>query len=92
MENLKKLRGKMGLSQKELAKKVGLNRATINYLENGTLKGLSAPNEKKLCDFLNVTRCELYGIDNLKYFPENRKDMENFINMLTEKMNQKWPL
>lgn len=92
MENLKKLRGKMGISQEELAKEVGLSRVSINYFECGVRKTASPQNLKKICDFFNVTPCELYGVDNLRYVPETREDWQKFINILTEEMNKRCPL
>lgn len=90
MQNLKKLRGKMGISQAELAKEIGISRVSINYLECGITTTSNKKTEKKLCDFFNVTPCELYGIDNLRYFPNDKEDMEKLIKTLEEEKNKRW--
>lgn len=87
MNNLKKIRGVNNLSQKEMAEKLGISRQMYNNLENG-----KNPNSKvvsKICEEFNITPCELLGINNLKFKPENKSDFEMFIAIL-EKECAKW--
>ncbi len=51
--NLRKLRKRIGLSQEELAARLGLNRGNIASYENGTA-------EPKLCNLLKIS--ELFGV------------------------------
>ena len=38
MKNIERLRYKAGLTQKQLAEKLGIHEATVSHLENGTWK------------------------------------------------------
>ena len=57
-ENLKNFRESRGLSQKELAKSVGVNQSMIAHIENG-LKIPSLAVTLELADVLNTTVDEL---------------------------------
>ena len=89
MENIQKLRGKMGLSQEELAQKMGLCRGSIVKLESKKCKSTSAKTEKNLCDFFGVTPCQLYGVDNLRHSPSTKEELAELISLLQEKL-EKW--
>lgn len=80
MNKLVKLRGKFGISQKELAEEFGVSRQTINNFENG---GKCKPElVMKICDKFKVTPCELLGMENLLYKPQNKEDFQEFIGVL----------
>ena len=51
---IKELREKMGLTQDDLAKKSGVNRTTIVYLESGKEVNVTAGTLKKIAKCLNV--------------------------------------
>ena len=87
MNKLIKLRGKFGLSQKELAKEFGVSRQTINNFENG---GKCKPELiDKICTKFDVTPCELLGFENLIYKPQNKDDFKKFIDILNKEY-EKW--
>ena len=60
-ERLRRLRELAGLSQAELARRSGLNRANINMLESGARTGLTVESARRLARALNVTLDYLVG-------------------------------
>lgn len=82
MYNIKKLRGKKGMSQSELANALGVTRAYVIVIEKDETKKLTPKMEKKVCDFFGLTLCELYGLDNLKHFPKTKQELSNLIELL----------
>ena len=54
MENLRKLRRKEGLTQKELAEKLNMSRASIAYYEIGR-RSPDINRAKKLADYFGVS-------------------------------------
>ena len=59
---LKELRKAHGLSQLELAQRVGVNRATIYMAENGHHQ-MRLAHFKRLCEVLGADSNELLGLD-----------------------------
>jgi len=62
VEDIKKCRKDAGFSQKEIAKKLGLNQSSISDWEND----ISRPDLEtifELCKIFNVTIYELLGVD-----------------------------
>ena len=57
---IKKLRENMGLTQDDLAKKSGVNRTTIVYLESGKEVNVTAGTLKKIAKCLNVDIKEIF--------------------------------
>lgn len=87
MNKLVKIRGKFGISQKELAVEFGVSRQTINNFENG---GKCKPELiTKICHKFEVTPCELLGIENLIYKPQTKEDFRKFIDVLSKEY-EKW--
>jgi transcriptional regulator with XRE-family HTH domain len=89
MNNIKKLRGREGLTQIDLANQINVTRALIVKLEKDTCHSTSQSTTEALCERFNVSPCELYGLDNLKYMPQSKEDCLNLINLLEEEM-KKW--
>lgn len=56
---IKTLREKFGMSQEDLATKIGLTRSAISMIENGTNQ-LTVPNAKKLGEIFNVDWKEFF--------------------------------
>ena len=59
-ENLKQIREKSGITQKELANKAGITQSMLCQLERGT-KILSLPLAKELSELLNCHIDEFYS-------------------------------
>lgn len=62
VKNLKYIRNQKKISQQELADKIGVDRSTIGYWENGKADP-TLLNVQKLSDALNVNMVKLVGID-----------------------------
>ena len=62
-EKIKMLRLRKGMSQEELGKKVGVQKAAINKYEKGIVVNLKMSTIAKLADALDVTPVYLMGID-----------------------------
>lgn len=88
MKNVKKLRGKKGMSQLQLAEALGVTRASIVRLESDEIRNASTQMEKKLCEFFNVSIYELYGTDMLLYKPETKEELKTLIEQLTEEYEE----
>ena len=73
MKNIKKFRGKLNMTQDELAQKTGLSRTQIHNLENDETTTTKATMQK-LCEALQTNPIELYGIDNLIYKPTSKEE------------------
>lgn len=89
MNNVKKYRGKIGLTQSQLADKIGVTRALIVNLEKEDCHSTSQSTTEALCELFEISPCELYGVDNFKYFPESKKDCEYLISILNAEL-KKW--
>ncbi len=72
---IKKLRNEAGLSQEELGKQVGVQRAAVQKWESGMVKNLKKETIKKLSEFFNVPASnfiddEILSYDNIISFPK----------------------
>lgn len=61
-ENLRKFRKEKGLTQKEMADRLGINMSTYSRYETGNREPY-VPMVKKMADILGVTGDELIGLD-----------------------------
>ncbi len=62
VKNLKYIRNQKKISQQELADKIGVDRSTIGYWENGKADP-TLLNVQKLSDALNINMIKLVGTD-----------------------------
>jgi DNA-binding XRE family transcriptional regulator len=85
MENIKKLRGRAGLTQKQLADEIGVTRPAIHEMEKESRHNIKPKVAQKICNLFGVTMCELYGADNLKYPPSNAKEAEDLSALIERK-------
>jgi DNA-binding XRE family transcriptional regulator len=88
MNNVKMLRLSKGLTQKELAEKIGTSRTTIVNIEQHMYQRLSKDVEKKLCELFETTPFRLYGTDNFRILPETKEDVEWLIEELSKELEQ----
>lgn len=58
---LREIRQAKGLSQRELAKRAGLRRATIAKAETGKTKGIDYDTLSRLADVLDIAPGDLFG-------------------------------
>ncbi len=66
-ERLKELRTKRGLSQYDLAKKLGVSKSTISMIEVGSRQP-SIEMMEMLCDYFNVSMDYLRGKDDVSLY------------------------
>lgn len=85
MENIKRLRGINGLTQKEFAEKIGVSRTAANDMEKSTRHNLKPGIANKICGFFGISLCELYGIDNIKYPPKTKEEAEKLCDLIMRK-------
>ena len=84
-ENLASLRKSKGLSQEEIADRLGVSRQAISKWENGQALPETA-NIMKLCEILEVTPNELLGYEEVRTQPT----AEAVYNVEAKKKNKKW--
>lgn len=70
ISRIKEARVKYGLSQEDLANKIGVSRQTINLIERGN-HNPSIKTCQDICRELNLTLNEVFGAD--VYFPKENK-------------------
>lgn len=63
-ENLKTARERRGLSQKEMAERIGVAKSTYSLYESGNREP-NVQTIKKIADILNVSADELLGLDEI---------------------------
>lgn len=87
-ENLKKIRTERGISQQELAKKVGVSQTAIYQWEKGT-RAPKAEAIAKLANILDVPPMQLFitkengeNIIDLTGTGMSEKDIENYLNVI----------
>lgn len=89
MKKIKLYRGIKGITQAELARRLGVTRAYINKLESDKYHSVSKKLVKRLCEVFEVDAFDLFDIDILKIVPQNSKEFEKVIYIL-EKERKKY--
>lgn len=89
MNNVKYYRGMIGMTQQELADKLGIVRTNVSMIENGQIGNVSFDTVEKLCELFGVTPIRLFGLEALKYAPQNDNDIDYLIGLLMEEKNGK---
>ncbi len=79
MYSIKKMRGMAGITQQELANHLGCTKSYVSYLESSNNKTVSIEELKKMADLFGCTVIELYGMDILKYRPQNHLETKQLI-------------
>lgn len=83
--NIRKLRGEMGLSQIELAEKIGVTRYTIIQLESTeTEKVITERLAEKLCEVFNCSMVELYGWSIFRIPLKTEEEKQKVIEMINK--------
>ena len=89
MKKIKLYRGVKGITQAELARRLGVTRAYINKIESDRYHSISKKLVKRLCEVFEVDAFDLFDIDILKIVPQNSKEFEKVIYIL-EKERKKY--
>jgi len=86
MLNIKKLRGKLGLSQQELADKIGVSRASMNWWESPECVSLTPRIQVAMCDIFKCDPIDLYGADNFRVKPHTNEERRRMIKYIESEM------
>ena len=86
MKNIKKFRYQLGITQEELAVRLGITKSHVSFLEKKTTKTLAPGTAKKLSDLFGCSICSLYGMENFKVEPQNDAEKLEMINFLIESL------
>ncbi|MHB9949523.1 XRE family transcriptional regulator [Clostridium botulinum] len=81
-ERLKKLRNEAKLSQKDLAKKLGLSSSTVGMIESGKREG-NKETIHKIANFFGVSIDYLYGND-VEEITKTESLIDNFLDRLIQ--------
>lgn len=81
---LKEIRKSKGLSQEDMASKLGMSLSTHRTWEQGVSR-ISLENAFRICDILGCSPNDLCGWDNNETLTENEQQVLNTINTLKEK-------
>lgn len=93
---IKKLREQSGMTQEELAARLGMKKAAINKYETGRVVNLKRSTIEQLCRIFNVLPQDLLGISddgeapapcalNASLCPSNDENLMEFIRLLDKK-------
>jgi transcriptional regulator with XRE-family HTH domain len=86
MKNIKKLRYQLGMTQQQLADKLGLTKSHISFLEKDSTRTISKCTVEKMADILGCSVSYLYGMENFKIEPETDEEKIEIINFLIENL------
>ena len=87
MNNIKKYRGKLGLSQKELAEAVGLARSYIGILESNHCTRISYSVAEMLAKFFGCNVFDVCGDLIFVYPPQTDNERTTIIRQLAKNLN-----
>lgn len=73
MNNIRKYRGKLGISLESLGNELGITKGGMSYIETKPGK-ISEKNTAILCKKFNCSAIELYGNNNFVLQPKNDAD------------------
>ena len=86
MKNIKKFRYQLGLTQQELADRLGITRSHASFLEKKTTKTLAPETANKLCGLFGCSLVSLYGMENFKVEPKNDEEKIEMIRILIDSL------
>ena len=86
MINIKKYRGMLDISQEELARRLGVTRPMVCYLEKKETHDIDRETANKLCSIFGCELIDLYGLDNFRVLPSNDKEILSVIKMLLSRI------
>ena len=65
-DRIRSLRKKFGMTQKELADKLGVTKTIVNRYESGTIKNIKRSSIEIMCNLFNTSASYLLGIEELE--------------------------
>lgn len=82
-ERLIYLRERAGLTKKELADEIGIDKSTMTHYEKGDIKP-SAKTIEKIADYFNVSTDYLLGKSDIIYMPKNNEENYKYFEVIKE--------
>lgn len=89
MNNVKKFRCKIGLSQLELANKLGLHRTYITALESPNCERISNDLARRMAEVFGCSVFEVHGTNVFHEAPKTDEDKILLIKMLAKDLDDK---
>lgn len=83
-KRIKEIREKSGLTQQELAERVGIDQRNLSKIECG----VTFPS-KNLCEIANALEIEMSELFNFEHHELNSEEMKNFIRNSLDKLDEK---
>ena len=74
-QRLKSTREALGLSARELAEAIGINKATIHHYEKAEFKSVKSPTLQAIAEYLNVNPDYLIGATDQKHTVKEAEDL-----------------
>ena len=84
MNNISKYRGLKEISQKDFAEMLGMTRPGLSFVENGNAKKICEARLIKMSEILEVSPIKLLGLENFKYLPQTKEDVDYIIEILQD--------
>lgn len=82
MNNIKMYRGLAEMTQTELAKRVGLTRQGLIFIESGKSWLINRKVLAQICEELHVSQPLILGMENFKYIPQTKEEVDYMIELL----------
>lgn len=86
MKNIKKIRYQLGITQQQLADKLGFTKSHISFLEKNDTKTMSKDTAKRISEVLGCSVTYLYGMENFKYEPQTDEERLEIIEFLIDSL------
>ena len=82
MNNIQKYRGLKNISQKDFAAQLKMTRSGLSFIENGHVKNIDPSKLEEISRILDVSIVKLLGMENFKYIPGTKEDIDYLIELL----------
>lgn len=82
MNNIQKYRGLNNISQKDFAAQLEMTRPGLSFIENGKARNIDHKKLEKMSTILGVSIVKLLGMENFKYIPETKEEIDYIIELL----------
>lgn len=95
MRKIIEYRAIAGMTQAELAKKIGVQRITIINWEKDSTKKIDRKHAEKLCKIFSCSMIDLYGDDGcvnlIDFKPKDRKEANRFVRNVIKMWLKEYP-
>ena len=88
-QRLKSTREALGVSARELAEAIGINKATIHHYEKAEFKSVKSPTLQAIAEYLNVNPDYLIGATDQKHTVKEAEDLLSTMTDLEKQVIEK---